>query len=232
MGIIDLPRDRRECDICGINWNEVNAQSGDAYMPVSIPCPARHVFCVGCIIQWFSTVTADHFNNTCPICRAVVYEPEPALLTPDPDSEEEQGNVRVPPNSPEAVAADNPSGSAYNPQMDYLRGVLAHNFEPVRISEESVDRGTDWLFDLWSESRRAPMEWVPDDDDLEEMFELIQLALRRRPAGNLPPVFLYDALLAATLRQAAIRENGVWLRLRHFIRNVVLYLQDRGLREA
>ncbi|KAJ9658035.1 hypothetical protein H2201_007930 [Coniosporium apollinis] len=215
VDINNLPQDKRDCDICTENFHMQSDQGGMGYRPVSINCPARHVYCFGCITEWFNFVTDEgEYNNTCPTCRAELYEPEDAS-----GSEQDE----EPPLSPDQSMPG---------FTDITRARLARYHGPTNASDELINTAGEWLPYLWSRYRRPTLMWFlteDEDEDVEgEMFTLIEQELRRPGRRMLPTHELYDRLLAAALEQRTVREYGAGACLGVFIEAVVKYLWEGG----
>lgn len=215
VDINSLPQDMRECDICTENFHMQSDQGNLGYRPVSIRCPARHVYCFGCITEWFNFVTDNwEYNNTCPTCRAEVYEPEDA-------SDSEEGDEE-PPHSP-----DQPLPGF----RDGVRAYLNRYHGPTNASDELIDTASDWMPRMFSAHGIPPPIGFPFNEDVDvegEMFSLVEQELRRPGRGWLPPHELYDALLAAALQQPILHEYGSLTCIRLFIRRIVEYLWEGG----
>lgn len=143
--ITDLPVDCRDCPICIQDYTDANSQSSTTVHPVVISCPATHVFCREGIILWFNNITPHGcFANTCPMCRAEVYELEEAPSSDESDGEE-QGEINAPPNTPVTLTPGIVLG--YSAATDGVRATLARDNVPISITDASYARlydGHEW----------------------------------------------------------------------------------------
>lgn len=64
---VDLPDNNRDCPIC----MEEYVTSEHYEPPVRLPCD--HVFGKDCLRSWLQSSVLNRNNNTCPICRSVLY---------------------------------------------------------------------------------------------------------------------------------------------------------------
>ena len=68
-----VPIDIGDCGVCG---NALKTGENHAFTV------CKHLFCISCLLKWH----AHSVKPTCPMCRTVLYEPDPE---PDPESEPE-----------------------------------------------------------------------------------------------------------------------------------------------
>ena len=65
---MDLPEGNQECPICMEQYQDPPHRE----RPVRLPC--KHVMGKDCLQQWQKSCEIEFNNNTCPICRAVLFK--------------------------------------------------------------------------------------------------------------------------------------------------------------
>ena len=74
LSLTDLPHDTKDCPICMEPY--LAAQHNES--PVRLPC--THVMGKDCLQSWLNSSTLNRNNNTCPMCRAVLFKRDIAAL--------------------------------------------------------------------------------------------------------------------------------------------------------
>ena len=67
LSLTDLPKDNQECPICLESYHDSPPEK-----PVHLPC--SHVIGKDCLLRWLKTCALNAKNNTCPICRAILFD--------------------------------------------------------------------------------------------------------------------------------------------------------------
>ncbi|GIZ42558.1 hypothetical protein CKM354_000582000 [Cercospora kikuchii] len=108
-----------DCSICYDNFQE----------PVSVTCPANHIFCKSCIEEWL--IGAAGFQCSCPVCRAPLYDEQPPPAT-DPIAHEWDQiwelalSFANPTTRDEATTTD-----PYSIAIEFLRSRQAHTTDGI-----------------------------------------------------------------------------------------------------
>ncbi|KAJ9643558.1 hypothetical protein H2199_004237 [Coniosporium tulheliwenetii] len=205
--ITDLPEDCRDCPICVQDYTDPSSQSSTTVHPITPD---------GC------------FANTCPMCRTEVFELDEAPSS-DESNGEEQGEINAPPNTPVALTPALVPG--YSAATDGVRARLARDNVPILITDANYATlyyDPEWYYDLWAsvdDTLYDSVSW----DDVEYAWMLIMSRIVSNQ--NALPARLYDVLLDAALRRAALREIGPAVWFRRWIRSIVEYLRDRDFEE-
>ncbi|KAL9077209.1 MAG: hypothetical protein Q9161_000475 [Pseudevernia consocians] len=74
LSLTDLPHDNKDCPICMEPY--LAAQHNES--PVRLPC--THVMGKDCLQSWLNSSNLNRNNNTCPMCRAVLFKRDMAAL--------------------------------------------------------------------------------------------------------------------------------------------------------
>ena len=74
LSLTDLPHDNKDCSICMEPY--LAAQHNES--PVRLPC--THVMGKDCLQSWLNSSNLNRNNNTCPMCRAVLFKRDMAAL--------------------------------------------------------------------------------------------------------------------------------------------------------
>lgn len=67
LSLTDLPEDNIECPIC----TEPYRVSRNSDIPVRLPC--SHIVGKDCLSKWLNSSVRNANNNTCPLCRAILF---------------------------------------------------------------------------------------------------------------------------------------------------------------
>ena len=68
LSLKDLPKDSQECPICMEPYQDFPKKEN------SVRLPCSHVIGKDCLLRWLKTCALNSTNNTCPICRAILFD--------------------------------------------------------------------------------------------------------------------------------------------------------------
>ena len=68
LSLADLPKGSQECFLC---FEPYQAPQNSGH-PIRLPC--NHIICKDCLAKWVKSSTTNANNNSCPFCRAELFE--------------------------------------------------------------------------------------------------------------------------------------------------------------
>lgn len=68
LSLTDLPKESQECFLC---FESYQAPQHSRH-PIRLPC--KHIVCKDCLAKWTRSSTTNKNNNSCPFCRAELFE--------------------------------------------------------------------------------------------------------------------------------------------------------------
>lgn len=86
-----LGKEDQNCSICMEDYGTVPCASGTIERAVRLPC--NHVFGSECISIWFTPTDGQRGHNTCPACRRVLFQMDPASTETGPFSDNEHDRI-------------------------------------------------------------------------------------------------------------------------------------------
>lgn len=140
LSLADIAQDSQECPLCNEPYQD-SRHSGHA---VRLPC--NHVLGKDCLAKWFKSSTTNANNNTCPFCRAELFERDEVEIY---RGGERQDDLEVP--VPEALRPTARARQMFPP----IDGPRWRNREHQRVAER-VEQ-FDGQVDRWDQRPREAL---------------------------------------------------------------------------
>lgn len=112
------PIPQEDCPVCYDTFQQ----------PVSVTCPANHVFCKSCIEEWL--MGAAGFQCSCPICRAVLCESLPPA-TLHAHEWDQIWELAISYSADQTTRAEATTTDSYSIAIEFLRSRQAHTTDGI-----------------------------------------------------------------------------------------------------
>ena len=166
VDVNDLPEDSRTCIICQEIYN-----TGDEPEQAYLVGRCGHVLGRACLSKWVMP-EGGRPNNTCPFCRAVLFEDDIADLA--------DALFDV----PEELLGANIELLEREASIEHLLGVQAYFHETIQLicnDRARLDENEEWLLDLW----KAQLDvWKQILDLYKEILDLYNGLNERESEGE------------------------------------------------